>query len=308
MTNERVDFYRLGSELWSIANIFRDDTLKTTEYLEEFSYFLFLKMFDDQEMQKEEMAKLDGEKYITYLPDDLRFYNWAGKVVDNEIPTSEIVPTVKNIFQQLSNIRDHDEKDLSLFRRLFRNHIWRIRYIPTIRELLKRLMDLELEHNFDVMGRAYEFIVQKLGEQKQYGQYFTPRHIIHFMIELADPEIEETIYDPAAGTGGFILRSFEVIKCKIEKLTETSFMGLRESTVSYGGVEFDRAEKLLRDLKGKNLFAVEKAPDVYKLALMNMILHNDGNTNLYEADSLDNRAQVEHREKYDVVLTHLITM
>ena len=304
VTNDRVDFYRLGSELWSIANIFRDDTLKTTEYLEEFSYFLFLKMFDDREMQKEEIAELDGEKYIPYLPEDLRFYNWAGKIVNDEISTSEILPTVKNIFQQLVNIKDHDGKDLSLFRRLFKNHIWRIRYVSTIRDLLKRLTDLELEQNFDVLGRAYEFIVQKLGEQKQYGQYFTPRHIIHFMVELADLEIEETIYDPAAGTGGFILRSFEVIKCKIEKLTETSFMGLRESTVSYGGVESDRAEKLLRDLKGKCLFAVEKAPDVYKLALMNMILHNDGNTNLCEADSLDNRAQVEHREKYDVVLTN----
>jgi len=49
---------------------------------------------------------------------------------------------------------------------------------------------------------------------------------------------------------------------------------------------------------------VEKAPDVYKLALMNMILHNDGKSNLFEADSLDNRAQLEHKEKYDVVLTN----
>jgi len=67
------------------------------------------------------------------------------------------------------------------------------------------------------MGRAYEFVVQKLGEQKQYGQYFTPRHIIHFMVELADPQIGEKIYDPAAGTGGFILRAFEVISKKFRK-------------------------------------------------------------------------------------------
>ena len=289
MATNKVDFHRLGNELWQIANIFRDDTLKTTEYLEEFSYFLFLKLFDDQEIEKEEAAKIDGKKYIPYLPDELRFYTWANKIVNGDIPINEVVPTVKKIFQDLANIKDHDGKDLSLFRRLFRNHIWRIKYGPTIRDLLKRLIDLELEQNFDVMGRAYEFVVQKLGEQKQYGQYFTPRHIIHFMVEIADPDIGEKIYDPAAGTGGFILRAFEVVSKKIQEKYKN---------------DYSLAEKYFRELKEKNLWAVEKAPDVYKLALMNMILHNDGKSNLYEADSLDNRAQIEHKEKYDVVLTN----
>ena len=289
VVKKKVDFHKLGNELWSIANIFRDDTLKTTEYLEEFSYFLFLKLFDDQERQHEEAAKVDGGKYIPYLPEELRFYTWANKIINGEIPINEVVPVVKKIFQELAVIKDHDGKDLSLFRRLFRNHIWRIKYGPTIRDLLKRLVDLELEQNFDVMGRAYEFVVQKLGEQKQYGQYFTPRHIIHFMVELADPEPGEKIYDPAAGTGGFILRAFEVVSKKIEEKYKN---------------DYSLAEKAFRELKEKNLWAVEKAPDVYKLALMNMILHNDGKSNLYEADSLDNRAQVEYKQKYDVVLTN----
>jgi len=289
MSKKKVDFHKLGDELWNIANIFRDDTLKTTEYLEEFSYFLFLKLFDDRERQREELEKLDGKEYKPYLPNELRFYTWAEKIINGEIPINEVVPTVKRIFQELANIKDHDGRDLSLFRRLFRNHIWRIKYGPTIRDLLKRLVDLELEQNFDVMGRAYEFVVQKLGEQKQYGQYFTPRHIIHFMVELADPEIGEKIYDPAAGTGGFILRAFEVISKKIQERYKN---------------DYSLAEKYIRELKEKQLYAVEKAPDVYKLALMNMILHNDGKSNLYEADSLDNRAQIEHKQKYDVVLSN----
>lgn len=308
--NNKVDFHRLGSELWDIANIFRDDTLKTTEYLEEFSYFLFLKLFDEREKQREELAHLDGTKFVPDLPNHLRFSTWAekisasdGKTVKTDDGEFTIVDYVRNIFSELAEVKDHDGRDLSLFRRLFKNHIWRIRYSPTIKELIKRLKDLELEQNFDVMGRAYEFVVQKLGEQKQYGQYFTPRHIIHFMVELADPEIGEKIYDPAAGTGGFILRAFEVVKSKIDNLVKAG-MGVNESTAAYNGVQFDEAEMLYRKLKEESLYAVEKAPDVYKLALMNMILHNDGKSNLFEADSLDNRAQLEHKEKYDVVLTN----
>ena len=308
--NNKVDFHRLGSELWDIANIFRDDTLKTTEYLEEFSYFLFLKLFDEREKQREELARLDGTKFVPDLPNHLRFSTWAekilasdGKTVKTDDGESTIVDYVRDIFSELAEVKDHDGRDLSLFRRLFKNHIWRIRYNPTINELIKRLKDLELEQNFDVMGRAYEFVVQKLGEQKQYGQYFTPRHIIHFMVELADPEIGEKIYDPAAGTGGFILRAFEVVKSKIDNLVKAG-MRVNESTAAYNGVQFDEAEMLYRKLKEESLYAVEKAPDVYKLALMNMILHNDGKSNLFEADSLDNRAQLEHKEKYDVVLTN----
>lgn len=308
--NNKVDFHRLGSELWDIANIFRDDTLKTTEYLEEFSYFLFLKLFDEREKQREELARLDGTKFVPDLPNRLRFSTWAEKILASDGKTVKtddgeftIVDYVRDIFSELAEVKDHDGRDLSLFRRLFKNHIWRIRYNPTIKELIKRLKDLELEQNFDVMGRAYEFVVQKLGEQKQYGQYFTPRHIIHFMVELADPEIGEKIYDPAAGTGGFILRAFEVVKSKIDNLVKAG-MRVNESTAAYNGVQFDEAEMLYRKLKEESLYAVEKAPDVYKLALMNMILHNDGKSNLFEADSLDNRAQLEHKEKYDVVLTN----
>lgn len=308
--NNKVDFHKLGSELWDIANIFRDDTLKTTEYLEEFSYFLFLKLFDEREKQREELARLDGTKFVSDLPNHLRFSTWAEKILASDGKTVKtddgeftIVDYVRNIFSELAQVKDHDGRDLSLFRRLFKNHIWRIRYSPTIKELIKRLKDLELEQNFDVMGRAYEFVVQKLGEQKQYGQYFTPRHIIHFMVELADPEIGEKIFDPAAGTGGFILRAFEVVKGKIDRLVKAG-MRVNEATASYNGVQYDEAEILYRKLKEESLYAVEKAPDVYKLALMNMILHNDGKSNLFEADSLDNRAQVEHKEKYNVVLTN----
>ncbi len=304
MANKKIDFYQLGNKLWNIANIFRDDTLKTTEYLEEFSYFLFLKLFDDQERQKEELARLDGREFISALPEELRFHTWAKKIINNEIDVTQAVKVVQDVFQKLAKIKDHDGIDLSLFRKLFKNHIWRIKYGPTIRDLLKQLVDLELEQNFDVMGRAYEFVVQKLGEQKQYGQYFTPRHIIHFMVELADPEIGEMIYDPAAGTGGFILRAYEIVKKKIYEQVEKSFTGVKEPTAVYGHVAYDRGEKLIRDLKEKHLWAVEKAPDVFKLAMMNMILHNDGKSNLYESDSLDNRAQQEHKEKYDIVLSN----
>lgn len=183
-------------------------------------------------------------------------------------------------------------RDLHLFRKLFHAHSLRVRYDPTIRELCKRLLAIQIQETtggkWDYLGRAYEFVVNKLGEQKQYGQYFTPRHVIERVVQIVDPARGETIYDPAAGTAGFIVRAFEYVQDKINASVR----------------DFALRERATRELKEQHLFAVEKAPDVFKLGLMNMILHGDGSTHMEEADSLSNQAQQTQRDKYDVILAN----
>jgi len=316
-----VDFKSFGENLWRIADVFRDDTLKTTEYLEEFSYFFFLKLWDDREQSLEEEL---GESYIPYLPKEYRFYSWAEN--PDQYAKSQkcdsIVSFINKLFDHLAHIGDvvrlkngelkrlppekpavtdgaipsdkiqKIERNLELFRKLFRNHILRVRYDPTIRELCKRLIDLKIEEategKWDVLGRAYEFVVQKLGEQKQYGQYFTPRHIVDYMIKAIDPEPGDMIYDPAAGTCGFLVRAFEYVGGKIKARQK----------------DYAIREQMLRELKEKHLYGIEKAPDVFKLGLMNMILHGDGSTHMEEDDSLSSRAQDIHKAKYNIILAN----
>jgi len=282
--SDKVNFQRFGDELWQIANVFRDDILKTTEYLEEFSYFLFLKMLDELEKADQEIDETEGREYQGLIPEKYRFYTWA-----KAHHPDGLLPFVRRMFDDLAEIPDDNGRDRSLIRKLFSNHILRVRYEPTLRELVNRLLALEFESaSYDVLGRAYEFVVRKLGEQGQYGQYFTPRHIVDFMVKLTDPKPGEKIYDPAAGTGGFLVRAF---KHTIENYIEREPDAVRK-------------EQMIRKLKLEDLHGVEKAPDVYKLGLMNMILHGDGNANLAEDDSLSPRAQDLRKGKYDVILTN----
>lgn len=340
-----LDFQSFGEELWRIANVFRDDTLKTTEYLEEFSYFFFLKLWDERERAEEKALEETGAgPYVPYLPKEKRFYAWAEEMVSTspeqfcrKHDCESLVAFVQNLFAGLAKIGDVVEavdpdddlsgqcareepapywrlpddkpaaaegaiessriktpltRDLDLFRKLFRNHSLRVRYDPTIRELCKRLLDVKIQESsggkWDYLGRAYEFVVNKLGEQKQYGQYFTPRHVIDRMVQVIDPAHGETIYDPACGTAGFIVRAFEYVQEKIN------------ATVR----DFAQRERATRELKEQRLFAVEKAPDVFKLGLMNMILHGDGSTHMEEADSLSSQAQQTRRDLYDVILAN----
>jgi type I restriction enzyme M protein len=337
-----IDFHSFGQRLWNIANVFRDDTLKTTEYLEEFSYFLFLKLWDERERAEERQIQAVGETYIPYLPDEYRFHQWAANphqwAKDHECENS--LEFVQRMFNTLASIGDviivedqvdigkllakgggkeaivddrwyircpsekpeaylfagevnyHLERNLRLFRRIYSDHVLRVRYDPTIRELAARLMDLNLGEvtsmGWDVLGRAYEFVVDKLGEQKQYGQYFTPRHIVKHMVRMMDPEPGEKIYDPASGTAGFLVEAYQQIKQKIDQ------------RIPDGA----RRERPYRKLKESTLYSVEKAPDVYKLGLMNMVLHGDGNAQMLTGDSLSSEAQTRHKGKYDVVLTN----
>lgn len=339
MNPKTLDFNSFGEALWRIANVFRDDTLKTTEYLEEFSYFFFLKLWDEREQAQQEEAKAFGEPYIPYLPEHLRFYKWASDP-DSAAKAQgyeSVVAFVNYVFDYLSRIGDvieiadkeriyfpagyelvapgfvrvpltadsairdgtfgenerrATERNLDLFRRLFSNHTLRVSYDPTVRELCKRLMALhiqeEIEGKWDKLGRAYEVVVNKLGEQKQYGQYFTPRHIVDRIIHVIDPAPGELIYDPAAGTCGFIARAFEYVQNKITKDVR----------------DYSRREQMVRALKEQHLFGVEKAPDVFKLGLMNMILHGDGSTHLDQKDSLSNEAQAVQKDRYDVIVAN----
>lgn len=296
MVKESVDFHKFGDELWTIANVLRADIVKVTEYLEEFSYFLFLKLLDDMERQDEEVANLSGKEYISLIPSNYRFYNWA------EDPASwakihgydSVINFLNRMSLDLSSIKDEVEsgnviRDRSLIRKVFQHHILRLRYDKTVIMLVKRLRELELETaNYDVVGRAYEYLIQKLGEQGQYGQYFTPRHVVDFMVKLINPETGDKIYDPAAGTGGFLIWAYEnVIKNHIDKIPDAALQEIE-----------------IRKLK-RNIYGAEKAPDVFKLGLMNLVLHRvDGSANFEEGDSLSAPAQAAHRNKYDVILTN----
>lgn len=295
------DFNQFGEELWEIANILRDDAVHATDRLEIFSLFLFLKLWDETALLEEEAIQkrhFEGEQLI---PDKYRFHKWAADPdgYAKSLGFSDSIPFCKQMFVELAEREKHSShpsaRDVT---RLFKETVFPLRYAPTIRNLASRLKDLSLlevmskkigpGERFDVFGTAYEQLLQQFGQDKEFAEYFTPRHIVDHMVQIVDPEIGETIYDPACGTGGFIVRAFMRVLEKIERKR----------------ISAAEKERLIRQLKGKHLRGVEHSPLVFKLALMNMILHKDGSSLLQNDDSLSNKAQDLHKNKYDVILAN----
>lgn len=305
------DFNQFGDELWEIANVFRDDAIHSVDRLEIFSLFLFLKLWDEIELEdEEEVGSLAPEDQL--IPDKYRFHKWAK---DPDTYAKQFAPSdpsnpgkkledwdsiafCRQMFEDLANRQSNHPVARDL-RRLFKDTSFPLRYTSTVRALASKLSELNLREvmmrgmtasgeRYDVFGRAYEYLLQRFSQNKEFAEYFTPRHVVDRIVQIIDPQIGETIYDPACGTGGFVVRAFEWVRSQINRSRKS----------------FAEKENLVRDLKSKQLHGVEFIPLVFKLALMNMILHQDGSSQLRCDDSLSSKAQNLEKDKYDVILAN----
>ena len=152
-------------------------------------------------------------------------------------------------------------------------------YASAMRKIIHKLNPLHLTGiDEDIKGVAFEHFIQKTTDtQNDLGEYFTPRHIIRFMVRLLNPKYGENIYDPFCGTGGFLTESFKHISQQ-RRLSKEVFDTLHNKTI-FGG----------------------EITTTARIAKMNMILFGDGHSGVTQQNSL--RADTDG--KYDNVLSNI---
>jgi type I restriction enzyme M protein len=157
--------------------------------------------------------------------------------------------------------------------------------------------------DLDVKGVAFEEFLSATYRGGELGQYFTTREVVNFMVDLVEPRIGECIIDPSCGSGGFLIRAYNVVRDKI-LLSDLS--------------EREKTEKL-RALATRSLVGIDWETRAARTCKMNMIIHGDGHAGVYQAHALDLsevEAKVQERQRYypdapaidegtfDVVLTN----
>jgi len=155
----------------------------------------------------------------------------------------------------------------------------------------------------DVLGVAFETFLRGMMTGKELGEFFTPREIVEFMVKLVDPQIGETILDPACGTGGFLIWSFFYVQDKIRKNVSSE----------------EERKKLEKNLVEEHLWGIDIDSYLDKLGKINLKIHGDGYKHIYRANSLDlidDPVEEEHKEVrnalkevmekggFDVILTN----
>lgn len=179
----------------------------------------------------------------------------------------------------------------------------------------------------DVKGIAFEKFLGKTF-RGELGQFFTPRTVVDFMVEVLDPMEGEVISDPCCGSGGFLIKAFEYVREKIEndiqkvkeqiksdlfneeydKANDKKKQEVEEQVERYFSIlnkELDTANdnSRLKSLSHDCVFGTDANPRMARTAKMNMIMHGDGHGGVHHHDGLLNVNGI-FENRFDVILTN----
>jgi predicted RNA methylase len=258
----------LVQKLWNYCNLLRDDGLSYGDYVEQLTYLLFLKMAHERtEPPRSEPSR---------LPEGL---DWPSLV-------SRSGPELEDHYNELLRRLGAEPRLLGL---IFRKAQNRIQDPAKLRRLVVDLIDSETWTGVDadVKGDAYEGLLERNAADTKSGagQYFTPRALIRAMVDAMRPRPDQTIADPACGTGGFLLAAHEFI------------------THHYRH-ELDPDQK--RFLRDEALRGVEIVDNTARLCAMNLHLHGIGGADVSATPPIEVRDALlrEHHPKVDMVLAN----
>jgi len=156
----------------------------------------------------------------------------------------------------------------------------------TVSYIVSQLEKYDFIHSsVDVKGVAYETIVGPTLEGTK-GEFFTPRNVVKMAVKMLDPKPGDRIYDPACGTGGFIVMAFNYVSEKLRQKHKANWVNPNKPTESEEKALFDDIHE-----SGYSIFGTDFNSNLVKAAQMNMIMNNDGRGGLYSVNSLKDPSQ-----------------
>ncbi len=265
----------LKNKLNRCCDIMRDDGLVPLQYIEQLSWLLFLKLFDDWEKQQRILKK----DYQFLFEEQYQWRNWANKLTGEEL--KEFIE--RKLIPYLANLSGTSQKEkiASIFRQI-RNYM---RSGYGLAEVIEIINDIDFSNPEDtqILSIAYEELLMFTSSQigGGAGEFYTPRPIIRLMVKIVDPKIGERILDPFAGSAGFLVEAYKYLRDKAKTLKEHTI--LQERTF-YG-----------QELKSFPLI----------VGTLNAMLHGIESPNIVNVNSFDEDLRsIPENKKFDVILTN----
>ncbi len=254
------------------------------QYTEALSWILYLKFFADREKERQSLAKLEGEEYHPHIESEFQWPIWTDSKKGR---TGKDLTTFINdeLFPYLSSLKGAKEGDpRDIIAAIFKNTQNRTNSGYLLREVIDLIQGIHFDVGEDTfaISHIYESLLKNMGEGGgNAGEYYTPRPLIKTMLRLLDPQIGETIYDPACGTGGFLAQAHLYLEPKAKTPT------------------------LRKVLNNKTFYGREKTPLPFVLCLMNLTLHGMDYPRILKENTLQTDIrQIDERDKFDIILAN----
>ncbi len=261
----------LTTTIKSIQDIMRkDDGVDgDAQRIGQLTWMLFLKIYDQREDEWEDDAKDQGKRFKSVLPQECRWRNWAAyKDGKPQIAANELIQYVNTqVFPKLKELPVDGSPRAKVVREVF---IDSNNYMKSGTLMLGVIEKLDEAINFhDLKSRAqlgdiYEQILNDLRSAGNAGEFYTPRAITNFMVQMVNPRLSkrETVLDPACGTGGFLTSTIDHFQGQLTKKSSADDKKAIEECI----------------------WGIEKKQLPHLLCVTNMLLHG-----------IDVPSQIEHR-------------
>jgi len=260
------------------------------------TWIMFLKFLDDMEQIRQEEAALAGERFRAAIDPPYRWRDWAAK--EDGITGAELIAFINQdeatlldgskgpgLFAYLRGLQSANGKGREeVIANVFRGVFNRMESGYLLRDVINKVNGIHFSSSDEIhtLSHLYESMLREMRDAAgDSGEFYTPRPVVKFMVAVTDPRLGETVLDPACGTGGFLVESFDHL-CEQCKTVE------------------DR-----RLLQERSIFGQEAKPLPYMLSQMNLLLHGLEYPKIAYGNSLTVKiAEIGDKDRVDVILTN----
>ncbi|MXV50110.1 N-6 DNA methylase [Pedobacter sp. HMF7647] len=270
----------IGGIIKSIRDIFRKDPGLSgdAQRIEQLGWMIFLKLFDDKDKEKEILEP----NYKSPIPAELQWRNWAEN--DEGITGDELIAFVNNkLFSQLKNLTiGLDDKLGVIIRNIFDGTNNYMKSGTTFRQAINKLNEIDFnsskEHH--IFNAIYEDILQGLATKKDTGEFYTPRAVTQFIVDMVNPKLGEKISDPACGTAGFLVCAIEHLRKQVKNIGD---------------------QKTLQE----TVTGTELKPLPFMLSVVNLITHDIEVPQIVNTDALSREyTSIKQADRVDIIVAN----
>jgi len=259
------------------------------------TWVMFLKFLDDMERVREEEAKLAGKKFRRAIEPPYRWRDWAsnpqgvtGDALTAFINHDEAIrPDGKRgagLFAYLRGLESANGDRRDVIATVFTGVTNRMLSGYLLREVLNKVNEIHFTSRDEIytLGLLYESMLKEMRDAAgDSGEFYTPRALVKFIVSVVDPRLGETVLDPAAGTGGFLVAAFEHLKKQCKKTEDFA------------------------QLQRGSLHGTEPKSLPYLLCQMNLLLHGLEYPEVASHNALDKPLrEIGDKDRVDVIMTN----
>lgn len=288
----------LGSLLKSARDIMRKDKGLNGDLdrLPLLTWIMFLKFLDDLEQQREEETALSGKKFKAAIETPYRWRDWAadpqgitGDELLSFINSDEAVradgtkgPGLFAYLRSLSSSNGDNRRDV--IATVFKGVDNRMKSGYLLRDIITKVGEIHFTSSDELhtLGALYESMLREMRDAAgDSGEFYTPRAVVRFMVEVTDPRLGEAVLDPASGTGGFLVEAYNHLEKQVKTVADR------------------------KRLQSETITGCEPKSLPYLLCQMNLLLHGLDSPQIDPGNALRFKlSEIGEKERVDVILTN----